>query len=311
MNDAPARYRELARPDDSPEGEAARLFRDAAEPTPLSEARVELLWRSLRAQPRRKPYAKSRLVWLAAAALVTTGAFATLWQFARKAPEPGRAPATHASSTASAARSGSAPNDQKPDSPLIPQAATPSLSHSARVPSATPAPDEPGPGRETESALLQESKLLGAAMDALRQQRNPKQALRLLDEHRSRFPAGKLATEVAVVRVDALLATGARAEALKTLDSLPLARLPRAAELRVLRAELRSGLGRCAEAIPDFDATLVSGESAALIGRALFGRASCHSQLGQKALARRDLTEYLRRFPQGAYADRSRAALSQ
>jgi TolA-binding protein len=63
--------------------------------------------------------------------------------------------------------------------------------------------------------LDQEIALLDAARDAVAAH-DPARALRLLDDHRQRFPDGQLTQEATYVRVKALLERGSRAEAERT-----------------------------------------------------------------------------------------------
>jgi outer membrane protein assembly factor BamD (BamD/ComL family) len=87
--------------------------------------------------------------------------------------------------------------------------------------------------------------------------------------------------------------------------------MPRAAELRVLRGELLMTRGRYGEAAKDFEATLAAGAADGLVERALFGRASCRSHLGDVQGARADLTRYLERFPASSRAAEVRATLAR
>jgi hypothetical protein len=154
--------------------------------------------------------------------------------------------------------------------------------------------------------------LLADALASLRARGDATGALALLAEHRRRFPSGALRAEARVAEVEALLSLDRRADALRLLDGLVIERMPRGAELAVLRAELRAQAGRCAEAIIDFDrcaATASCGPAAE--ERALFGRASCHGKLGQTAAARADLERYLSRFPHGWRSEAVRRAIEE
>jgi hypothetical protein len=103
-----------------------------------------------------------------------------------------------------------------------------------------------------------------------------------------------------------------RSEALRVLDSLVIERLPRGAELGVLRAELRAQAGRCADAIADFDRCATTPRCGPQSEeRAIFGRASCRGKLGQAAAARADLERYLLRFPHGWRSEAVRQALAE
>lgn len=167
--------------------------------------------------------------------------------------------------------------------------------------------DLPAP---SEDPVAAESRLLAEALSLLRQRLEPARALQALDDYERRFPAGARASEASAARVDALLALGRRSEALDRLDALALDRLPRAAELRVLRGELRSGRGALVGAVSDFGAVLATvGASPSVIERALYGRGSCRARLGDTAGAHADLADYLRRFPRGQFAGPAERAL--
>jgi hypothetical protein len=171
-------------------------------------------------------------------------------------------------------------------------------------PSAAPAP-------EPRSGVSLEARLLGDAVRALRVDGDPKRALALLEEHRTRFAEGLLSAEVTLARVEALGALDRTREALALLDATDLDRLPRARELRVLRGELRAGAVRCPLAILDFDRVLSGETDSGLAERALYGRAVCRSSLRDVAGARADLEAYLARFPAGPHAPEIRRALGQ
>jgi hypothetical protein len=173
--------------------------------------------------------------------------------------------------------------------------------HRARPESAVqPAPDGP----EVAEALW-----LGRALRKLRVEHDPNGALALLDGYEARFPERALAEEVLLARVEARLALGRRAEALRLIET---ERRPakESRQIVVVRGELRAGAGRCAEAVSDFDAILVQPASDTVAERALYGRAVCYRHLQQAALAERDFGAYLRRFPSGRFASSARAALA-
>jgi hypothetical protein len=178
-------------------------------------------------------------------------------------------------------------------------------------PAALPQPAEEPAGDD--NSIVAESRLLADALTLLRQRREPARALRALDAYERRFPAGALAPEASAARIDALLELGRRGQALERLDALALDRLPplpRAAELRVLRGELRAGGGSLAGAVSDFTAALgMTGAPSSVIERALYGRGSSRARLGDTAGARADLQDYLRRFPRGHFAGPAGRAL--
>jgi hypothetical protein len=151
---------------------------------------------------------------------------------------------------------------------------------------------------------LSEERLLAAAVRALRALNDARSALAALDEYQARYPHGRFSIEANVLRVDALTTLDRRGEALRTLDSLDVTRMPGGFERQVQRGELRASAGRWQEAIADFDSVLAHAnardENAA--ERALWGRAQGRLQLGDRAGARADATDYSRRFPSGRFA---------
>lgn len=157
------------------------------------------------------------------------------------------------------------------------------------------------PSRSNDPArALAEAKLLDLAADALAAGDEAK-TLALLDTYLTEHPSGLLARNERALRLQLLMSKQRRAEALALLDALEL----RADEVRLfaIRAELREGVGRCAEAVPDFEAVLASTPIEKSLGeRALWGRASCRLTLGDGELARADLRQYLALYPEGARA---------
>lgn len=160
------------------------------------------------------------------------------------------------------------------------------------------------------SLLAEESRLLGAALRQLRQERDAAAALRTLDQYRTRFPGGALIEEAQAARVDVLLQLERRAEALTVLEQTRFQRLPRGGELLALRGELRAAAGRCREADGDFQAALAGRPTPQVTERALYGRASCLARLGDREGAQRLLRQITESFPGGRYAEPARRALS-
>ncbi len=193
-------------------------------------------------------------------------------------------------------------------SPAIPAVQQPVRSTLLTMPSSG---TDPHPRPSLASAPAVESRILAQAIRKLRVDGDAAAALALLDEHRARFPRGELAVEALLSRVAALRLLDRTTEALALLDGAGLEVLPRGRELRVLRGELRALAGRCAEASTDFEQTLAEDPSGELGERALYGRASCRSRLGDREGARADGFLYLSRFPDGPYAARLRAALGR
>ena len=172
------------------------------------------------------------------------------------------------------------------------------------APGAAPEVAPPAP-----SAIAVEQALLGQAMRMLRDGHDARTALSLLTEHGERFPKGALSAEETMLRIEALLALGQRDEALAVLDRVPLASLPNRDEQLVVRGELRAANRRWREAKQDFDEELeahvlpaASARARAIEERALWGRASARSRLGDLDGARADLDLYLRYFPGGRFA---------
>jgi hypothetical protein len=156
------------------------------------------------------------------------------------------------------------------------------------------------------SASPTEAAILGNAIRRLRQDHDPRSALALLDGLQSSHPNGDFAQEIMLVRIEALRQTGEQQQALALLDAVSLPNVPRGAELLLLRAELRSERGRYAEAADDYTRLLsYHGTSE----KALVGRAACRFKLGDDQGARRDLTEYLLKYPNGSYSADARRSL--
>ena len=132
------------------------------------------------------------------------------------------------------------------------------------------------------SALHEEAALLRSAIESLRVDRRPSDALAAVAEHRRRFPSGALATDAQLLRVEALIALGRRQEALVALDDYRLAGESPGGTLQVTRAELLADRN-CPEAIATFDDLLASATSSPpTLERALRGRAICHSTHGRR-----------------------------
>jgi tetratricopeptide (TPR) repeat protein len=149
---------------------------------------------------------------------------------------------------------------------------------------------------------------VGEAMRRLYRDRDAAGALEVLEAH-ARRGRGALGPEAWATKVDALVALGRKGEALALLDRAPLAALPRPRERRALRGELRAGAGRCADALADFEVVAGAGPADAALERALFGRAACRGQAGDRAGARADLERLLALFPAGRFAGAAARAL--
>jgi hypothetical protein len=148
---------------------------------------------------------------------------------------------------------------------------------------------------ESPSARPQTAGLLKEIVRALRVEHAPRRALALLDKHGGELAGQAFAEESLLLRVEAMLALGERATALRLLDQTSLAELSVSRALFLTRGELRAAANRCAEGIGDFDVVLA--ESRRPPKTALLGRARCKQKLGDLAGAQADFDRYRREFP--------------
>jgi hypothetical protein len=275
-------------------------------------------------------------VWVAASTLLLVGgvAGAGLATFVIKRPTPavsdkeaqktpGARPRINPLATP-VLSAGSSASMAAVDEPLPAPAATPiSGRHSGgvvqpglREPAAGVAPPTPPPFvsplvERPPSGPAAEVATLRAALAALNRERDPAAALSWLDRYDARFPTGVLRGEATLARARILRELGRDPELLNLLEHASLDGVARGAELRVLRGELRMTRGRFLEARDDFQAALVAGGPAAVQERALFGRASCSTSLGDEAGARADLRRFLDQFPASPRAADVREALAR
>lgn len=197
----------------------------------------------------------------------------------------------------------------KPTAPLAVAEPAPAMPEPGSEPASSAAfPAAPPPASSAGSRLGQEAASLEAALSALkaRGKGNASRALLELDQHLQKFPGGTLELEARVARVDALLVLGRRQEARRELSSLPIERVGRKNELRLIRAELRAD-DDCRAALSDFQVLVDQSLPSAWAERALFGRGACLLKLGDQAAAYRDFDRYLERFPSGRFAEQIRA----
>jgi hypothetical protein len=185
-----------------------------------------------------------------------------------------------------------------PPRPLLP----------AEAPSISPAmaalnPSAAGPSTptraESPSTRPQTAGLLKEIVRALRVEHAPRRALALLDKHEGELAGQAFAEESLLLRVEAMLALGERAAALRLLDQTSLADLSVSRALFLTRGELRAAANRCAEGIGDFDVVLA--ESRRPPKTALLGRARCKQKLGDLAGAQADFERYRREFPSDSF----------
>jgi len=244
---------------------------------------------------------------------------------AKATPRPARKKSISAPAEANTGEALAVPIEENPLENQAEDVAKPVASRRAplrlaakRVPPQIPDPLYPGEvpvASSPPSPIAVEHALLGDILRSLRKQHDPQAALALLEDHAKRFPGSMLGPETAMLRVEALLGLGRKAEALSELDDLALRSMPNPDERLVLRGELRAAAGRWREAREDFEiplSSLSSGMDAKLREvkeRALWGRASARSHLGDAAGSHADLSLYLRTFPLGQFATQAAALL--
>ena len=276
-----------ARSGDATETRAAELLRALQPPparlAPSARARIAatLDERAARAQ------APRRVFWPAAVAaaivLFAGGVVGAAWgipvratlarplgRSARPTATPARpvaAPAPAAAPVLAAPDPAPAP---EPTSTLAP--ATGPRRHVAHAP-------RPHESRARRGSVVAESRLLAGALQDLRQRHDAQAALAALDDYERRFPAGVLAPQAAAARIDALLALGRRAGAIRGSRRSRSMICRAALGLRTLRGELRAGRGELGAALDDFTAVLtLAGARSSVVERALYGRGSCRSR---------------------------------
>ena len=160
----------------------------------------------------------------------------------------------------------------------------------------------PPPGGATDKdthappeAVQGTAKVLSEAIHALRFEHSPGTALFLLDRHATQLGKSAFAHEALLLRVEAMLALGRKAEVLRMLDGAVLTDVAASRSLLVTRGELRAAANRCADGLGDFDRVLDGANQADR--QALYGRALCRKKLGDTAGAQADVERYRREFP--------------
>ena len=217
-----------------------------------------------------------------------------------------RAPASSGRPRLIAAPSARRPADPSSPDPLPLAAKETTTTTTTTAPPPRPTADaEPGADR-----LADETRLLGQVLAELRRGGDPRRALVGLDTYAARYPDGILAGEAARARVDALWLAGRLPETRAALATLALGPGARDRELRLIRAELDARTD-CRDALADFAVVASEARDGPLAERAAWGQAACRDRLGDAAGARAALSDYLRRFPDGAHSAAARARLGK
>jgi hypothetical protein len=316
----------------------ARYLKATPEPAPLSKAAVERISQKLQAPPGPSLLGRGTLWGLVIAApLALAGAWWLLatpepfsaWGAEDRGAEPLEGSRTEPllESTPSDVVTGpraveaAAPGDRTVPAvevrPTPPRSKPSTVKPAQRIARAEP-PRQPLPIPEEPAAaaapdpLIEESRLLQAALHQLRTLKDGQGALRVLEQYEERFPQGQLRAEATLAQVDALLLSRRAADALKQLQRIsPEARtrLPRARELQVLEVELLAQLGRCDQALAQLKPLSLS--EPVLAERVLFVHATCEARSQRFDRARALYEELLHRWPEGAHAAEARRALGK
>lgn len=162
-----------------------------------------------------------------------------------------------------------------------------------------------GAGVEAEVALYRSARIHAESLG------DPRKALSLIDEHRSRFPQGVMRGEVELLRVRSLNQSGRYDDALSVSEALLGTQAGRtlSSELHLVRGQIFQDRKRnYAAAASEFVALI--GEPGRLGDEAELRRASCLEQLGRSSDAVLAYRQYLRRSnPSSAEKARQRLSL--
>jgi hypothetical protein len=284
---------------DSVDARIGELFRNAPSPEPLGAAELARVGARLRTRSVPRIPAIRYALLLATGMLAGTGFAVAAYGVQRLVDAP---PSVNPAPALATLPPVEPPTERRPTTPAEPRALEDESTPEAPKPALTAFP-EPSSG-----ALGRESELLARALAKLRRDKDANGALTLLEQHAREFPNGALKLEADVARLDALLALGRDTEAFGLLERLPIDRLGRGAELRVLRGELRARRDP-GKALLDFDRALATELAPELEERALFGRAASRLRVGDETGGRADLGAYLERYPSGRFAHEAKRRL--
>jgi hypothetical protein len=135
--------------------------------------------------------------------------------------------------------------------------------------------ETPSRSESTEEPIVEESRAFAEVIESWRRQRDAGRSLVLLEAYERSYPTGHMRLEARLLRAEIYLAEGHRDAALSVLDSMSLAGLPRARELKTVRGELRVEAGHCREARADLGNVLEVSMTDALARRATRALAHC------------------------------------
>ncbi len=188
----------------------------------------------------------------------------------------------------------------RPSAPAIPETAAPVISKAPPRRLANAAP-----------RMIGEYQLLSSAQKAARIEKNPSEALNLVEKYFKEFDNGQLRPEAVLLQLEALLTLGRTAEALNIAQSLDLRNAPSELPLRMIRAELRIQRKQCVQAQEDLQEVIARASSPDLLSRGLYGRGVCRSLAGDLDGARADLGRVADDYPTSAVAAQAVRALNE
>lgn len=184
-----------------------------------------------------------------------------------------------------------------------------------KVSSPKPTPDEPDKvvvEPEPDSEFGQELALYTLGQQKLRTAGDLAGAAAAFAEYRMRFPSGSLRQEVDLSIIEILVRQQriARAELEMSQFVSQYPSSERRLEIIFLRGNARRELDRCPDALRDYRHVIAHAHETTLVDDATFYSAVCRADAGKQEAARRELHDYLERFPRGRHAVKARAWLN-